>query len=182
MRRNIPVLFLLLTIPIGLTYFLVMSNADYLSHSFETVDLNVLIFRWYTIFHIVWGISVILTALFYIEMILVRKHLGYMIGIPLQFGACVVIWMFSLFNGHVLIHETYEIKDRTYHLVEITYNATGRLHIFTCDESMCDVERVAFIDSQRFRDASMTYDESNHRFNIWTDDGTEVEEIEYPLE
>ena len=183
MYRNLPVIFIALIIPFGLTYFIVMSNADYLANDFETVNLNILIFRWYTIFHIIWGISAILISLFYITMIFVRGYWIYALGIPLQLAVCIVIWIFSVFNGHVIIHNTVDVQDTTtYHLIQITYNATGRLNVFTCDQSLCNVEEVAFIDSVRFYDAGMAYDESTRTFNIWADNGYEIKEIIYPLE
>jgi|GEM_PF-6325686 len=173
----------LLIVPFGLTFILIAGNYQVALDSFSRVDINYVLFRWVTAYHILWIIFAILAVAFYIVIIFVKGYWVYILGIFAQVGMFVVAWLFwLLLNGSVFVAESVTVEETTYHIVAHNVTGSGHLYLFRCVGESCFPKEVGYIDSGAYhRDIDMVYDSQNNTLNITTDLGYQVEDITIPL-
>ena len=176
----------LLGLPLILTYLLSALNFVSLriAMSIDIAEFNLLEFRWVTLFHIMWIVCGIITAIFYVYRIFVKRYWGWALVIPLHIAMFVVVWMaWLVFNGRFEKFGTVILDDERYHLIQISPNGNGELYLFTCSDAICDIDQIGFASSDRYADASIVYDANDHAIHITADSyRDEIEEMIIPLD
>ena len=181
--KNLTAGLLLLSLPVGITFFIAIANIYINLDGLTTVDINLFTFQWMTVYHVMWFICAIIIGTFYLYVIFIKGSCLSILGIPIHMAMFVLAWFLWLFlNGPLDRFDTLEIEDTSYHLIQTSANATGQLYLFTCDEHICDVTYIDYVDSSKFFDAEMTYSPSNHTIYVSADAGYGIEEYIIPLD
>ncbi len=180
--KNMSRALMLLILPIILTFVMFKINFDYVYSTLSTVNLYILIFRWITIYHIIWVICAFLSLWFYVGLIFVDGYWGYSLGALMNVAVFVPVWMmWLLFNGQLHIYDTIELPDKSYHLIETRVYANGTLYLFTCEGADCEAEKIGYISSSGYRDGEIDYNPDTNQMIVLADASYEIEEITVDL-
>lgn len=179
----------LMFVPLILSVPIIQWNRQYILRSLDAFNWTIFVVSWQTASYYIWIVFGLLIIAIYIYLVFVKRYWRLILIALIQVCIFMLTWLISiLFNGTIERFDSLTIDHVDYHLIQTTYLGSGHLYLVSCENRVCHIDQVDYIDSITYSNGELSYDAKSHTLTVSTAfpvadliEGMPVERFTIPL-